>query len=244
MAKQRLRAGTSGFDKPWKGTFYPEDIKKPERLAYYAARLPTVEINNTFYRLPKPEVLESWFEQTPDDFQFAIKASRRITHIKRLNDVEDATAYLMETTEALKHKLGPILFQLPPNAKKNTERLKTFLGTLPADRRVTFEFRHPTWFEPDALDALRDHGAALCVADTDDDLTVPLEATTDWGYLRLRKETYTAKGLQKWASQIAGQPWTEIYVYCKGEEAGHGPRWAAQLMALSAKKPPKKTGSG
>jgi len=130
MAKQRLRAGTSGFDKPWKGTFYPEDIKKPERLAYYAARLPTVEINNTFYRLPKPEVLESWFEQTPDDFQFAIKASRRITHIKRLNDVEDATTYLMETTEALKHKLGPFLFQLPPNAKKNTERLKTFLGTL------------------------------------------------------------------------------------------------------------------
>jgi len=229
MATLKIFAGTSGFDKPWKGTFYPEDIKKPDRLAYYAARLPTVEINNTFYRLPKPEVLESWFEQTPDSFQFAIKASRRITHIKRLNDVEDATSYLMETTEALKGKLGPILFQLPPNAKKNTERLKTFS----ADRRVTFEFRHPTWFEPDALDALRDHGAALCIADTDDDLTVPVEATADWGYLRLRREKYTKKSLQKWIAQIASKRWGETYIYCKGEEAGHGPGWAAQLMELS-----------
>jgi uncharacterized protein YecE (DUF72 family) len=239
MAAHKIFAGTSGFDKPWKGTFYPEDIKKPEMLAFYSARLPSVEINNTFYRLPKPEVLESWFEQTPDAFQFAIKASRRITHIKRLNDVEEATAYLMETTETLKQKLGPILFQLPPNAKKNTERLKTFLGTLPADRRVTFEFRHPTWFEPDALDALRDHGAALCIADTDDDLTVPLEATTDWGYLRLRKETYSDNDLKKWVAQIKSQPWGDTYVYCKGEEAGHGPRWAGQLMALQAKKKSK-----
>jgi len=239
MAAHKIFAGTSGFDKPWKGTFYPEDIKKPDMLAFYSARLPSVEINNTFYRLPKPEVLESWFEQTPDAFQFAIKASRRITHIKRLNDVEEATAYLMETTETLKQKLGPILFQLPPNAKKNTERLKTFLGTLPADRRVTFEFRHPTWFEPDALDALRDHGAALCIADTDDDLTVPLEATTDWGYLRLRKETYSDNDLKKWVAQIKSQPWGDTYVYCKGEEAGHGPRWAGQLMALQAKKKSK-----
>jgi len=236
MGKQKIVAGTSGFDKPWKGTFYPEDIKKPEMLAYYAARLPTVEINNTFYRLPKTEVLENWFDQTPKGFQFAIKASRRITHIKRLNDVEDATQYLMETAAGLKQKLGPVLFQLPPNAKKNTERLKTFLGTLPVDRRVTFEFRHPSWFEPDALGALRDHGAALCIADTDDDLHVPLEATTDWGYLRLRKETYTSRSLQKWVTQIAAQPWRDTYVYCKGEEAGYGPRWAAQLMALGAKK--------
>jgi len=239
MAAHKIFAGTSGFDKPWKGSFYPEDIKKPEMLAFYSARLPSVEINNTFYRLPKPEVLESWFEQTPDAFQFAIKASRRITHIKRLNDVEEATAYLMETTETLKQKLGPILFQLPPNAKKNTERLKTFLGTLPADRRVTFEFRHPTWFEPDALDALRDHGAALCIADTDDDLTVPLEATADWGYLRLRKETYSDNDLKKWVAQIKSQPWGDTSVYCKGEEAGHGPRWAGQLMALQAKKKSK-----
>lgn len=236
MGAKKIFAGTSGYDKPWKGTFYPEDIKKSDMLAFYSARLPSVEINNTFYRLPKPEVLERWFEQTPDTFQFAIKASRRITHIKRLNDVEEATAYLMETTETLKQKLGPILFQLPPNAKKNTERLKTFLGTLPADRRVTFEFRHPTWFEPDALDALRDHGAALCIADTDDDLTVPVEATADWGYLRFRKETYSDNDLKKWVAQIESQPWGDTYVYCKGEEAGHGPRWAGQLMALQAQK--------
>ncbi|MDA0367131.1 MAG: DUF72 domain-containing protein [Proteobacteria bacterium] len=234
MAKQKLFAGTSGFDKPWKGTFYPEDIKKAELLAYYSARLPVVEINNTFYRLPKPEVMDGWFEQTPDSFRFAIKASRRITHIKRLNDVEEPTAYLMASTEHLKHKLGPLLFQLPPNAKKNTERLKAFLATLPPDRRVTFEFRHPTWFEADAIDALRDHGAALCIADDDKDLA-PFEATVDWGYMRFRKDDYTDESLETWVERIASQAWSETFIFFEGAEGGRGPKWARQMMDLAAK---------
>ncbi|MEQ8247181.1 MAG: DUF72 domain-containing protein [Alphaproteobacteria bacterium] len=234
MTTSKIIAGTSGFDKPWKGTFYPEDIKKTELLPFYAARLPAVEINNTFYRLPKPEVLEGWFEQTPDTFRFAIKASRRITHIKRLNDVEEPTTYLMSSTAHLKHKLGPVLFQLPPNAKKNTERLKVFLGTLPADRQVTFEFRHPTWFEADALDALRDHGAALCIADDEKEL-VPFEATTDWGYLRLRKGEYTQDSLTQWAKRILAVDWRETFAFFEGDEEGRGPQWASQLMAVAGK---------
>jgi uncharacterized protein YecE (DUF72 family) len=234
MAHAKIIAGTSGFDKPWKGTFYPEDIKKAALLPFYAARLPAVEINSTFYRLPKPEVLEGWYAQTPDTFRFAIKASRRITHIKRLNDVDEPTAYLMASTAHLKHKLGPVLFQLPPNARKNTERLKAFLGTLPSDRRVTFEFRHPSWFEPDALDALRDHGAALCIADDEKEL-VPFEATTDWGYLRLRKGAYTSASLSQWAKRISAQNWGEAYVFFEGDEDGLGPQWAVQLMAAATK---------
>lgn len=235
MAKPKVIAGTSGYDKPWKGTFYPEDIKKADMLGYYAARLPIVEINNTFYRLPKPEVLENWSAQTPETFRFAIKASRRITHIKRLNDVAEPTEYLFKVTENLGHKLGPILFQMPPNAKKNTERLKTFLGTLPPERRVTFEFRHQTWFEAEVFDALRDHGAALCIAeDEDKEKSSPLEATADWGYLRLRKDAYSAKDLKAWAARILAQDWTEALVFCKGEERGEGPKLAQKIMDLVA----------
>jgi len=232
--KPKVVAGTSGYDKPWKGTFYPDDIKKPEMLAYYAERLPIVEINNTFYRLPKAEVLENWSAQTPESFRFAIKASRRITHIKRLNDVEEPTEYLFKVTEHLGDKLGPVLFQMPPNAKKNTERLKTFLGTLPKDRRVTFEFRHQTWFEADVFDALRDHGAALCIAESEDeDKSAPFEATADWGYLRLRKDEYPKKALETWVARILDQAWSEAFVFCKGEEAGLGPKLARQIMDLA-----------
>lgn len=235
MSKTHVIAGTSGYDKPWKGTFYPDDIKKADMLGYYAERLPIVEINNTFYRLPKPEVLEKWSEQTPESFRFAIKASRRITHIKRLNDVAEPTEYLFKVTEHLGPKLGPILFQMPPNAKKNTERLKTFLGTLPPDRRVTFEFRHQTWFEDDVFEALRDHGAALCIAEDEDEAkSSPLEATADWGYLRLRKDGYVDKDLKAWTEQILAQGWREAFVFCKGEERGEGPKLAQKIMDLAA----------
>lgn len=237
MPQPRVFAGTSGYDKPWKGTFYPKDIKKAGMLAYYAERLPIVEINNTFYRLPKREVIENWSAQTPDHFRFAIKASRRITHIKRLNDVAEPTAYLFEVSEHLGAKLGPILFQMPPNAKKNLDRLKAFLGMLPGERRVTFEFRHPSWFEADVFDALRDHGAALCIAESEaDEQSAPFEATTDWGYLRLRKDAYEAKELDAWIARILEQKWREVFVFCKGEEGGQGPRLAREIMDLAASK--------
>ncbi len=234
MAKPKVIAGTSGYDKPWKGTFYPEDIKKADMLAFYAERLPIVEINNTFYRLPKAEVLENWSAQTPDEFRFAIKASRRITHIKRLNDVEEPTQYLFDVTTHLGDKLGPVLFQMPPNAKKNVERLKTFLGSLPDDRRVTFEFRHPTWFEEDVFAALRDHGAALCIAESEDEeKSAPFEATAGWGYLRLRKDDYEDKELAEWVARILAQEWSEAFVFCKGEETGLGPKLARRIMDLA-----------
>ena len=166
----RLFAGASGFSyKPWKGPFYPADLPDAEMLGYYAARLPAVEINNTFYRLPKATVLEDWAAQTPDGFRFVLKASRRITHIQRLKDVGELVAYLFKTAGTLGAKLGPLLFQLPPHLKKDLDRLRAFLDLVPADRRVALEFRNASWFEDDVFEALRAHDAALCVAETEPD---------------------------------------------------------------------------
>ena len=164
----RLFAGASGFSyKPWKGPFYPEGLPDAEMLGYYAARLPAVEINNTFYRLPKAKMLEDWAAQTPDGFRFVLKASRRITHMQRLKDVGELLGYLFETAGVLGPKLGPLLFQLPPHLKKDLDRLRTFLELVPADRRVALEFRNASWFEDDVFEALRAHDAALCVAETE-----------------------------------------------------------------------------
>ena len=164
----RLFAGASGFSyKPWKGPFYPVDLPDAEMLGYYAARLPAVEINNTFYRLPKAKMLEDWAGQTPDGFRFVLKASRRITHMQRLKDVGELVGYLFETAGALGPKLGPLLFQLPPHLKKDLDRLRTFLDLVPAERRVALEFRNASWFEDDVFEALRAHDAALCVAETE-----------------------------------------------------------------------------
>ena len=163
----RLFAGASGFSyKPWKGPFYPADLPDAEMLGYYAARLPAVEINNTFYRLPKAKMLEDWAGQTPDGFRFVLKASRRITHIQRLKDVGELLGYLFETAGALGPKLGR-LFQLPPHLKKDLDRLGTFLDLVPPERRVALEFRNASWFEDDVFEALRAHDAALCVAETE-----------------------------------------------------------------------------
>jgi len=154
----KLRAGTSGYSfKEWKGAFYPEDLKDDAMLGYYAGKFPTVEINNTFYRLPKEHVLLEWAAQVPESFTFAIKTSQRITHHARLKpECAGAVEFLLKNTSTLSHRLGPVLFQLPPNLKKDADRLRTFLDTLPTDRRYTIEFRHESWFEDDVLDALRE----------------------------------------------------------------------------------------
>jgi uncharacterized protein YecE (DUF72 family) len=237
----RLLAGSSGFAyKPWKGPFYPEGLPDTEMLAYYAARLPTVEINNTFYRLPKADVLEGWAGQTPPGFRFVLKASRRITHIQRLKEVGELVDYLFRTAATLGDRLGPLLFQLPPHMKKDLERLRVFLELVPRDRRVTLEFRHASWFEDDVFELLRAHDAALCYAETDADdeegetLSVPLVATAGWGYLRLRRENYTDVDLQSWASRINGQPWSEAYVFFKHEDTAAAPLTARRLMELVA----------
>jgi uncharacterized protein YecE (DUF72 family) len=237
----RLFAGSSGFAyKPWKGPFYPADLPDAEMLAYYAARLPAVEINNTFYRLPKADVLAGWAEQTPAGFRFVLKASRRITHIQRLKEVGELVDYLFRTAATLGDRLGPLLFQLPPHMKKDLDRLRIFLELVPQDRRVALEFRHASWFEDDVFDLLRAHDAALCFAETGSEdeegesLSVPLVATTGWGYLRLRREDYTDADLQSWAKRINAQPWSEAYVFFKHEDEGAAPRLAQRLLELAA----------
>jgi uncharacterized protein YecE (DUF72 family) len=237
----RLLAGSSGFAyKPWKGPFYPEGLPDGEMLAYYAARLPTVEINNTFYRLPKADVLEGWAGQTPPGFRFVLKASRRITHIQRLKEVGELVDYLFKTAATLGDRLGPLLFQLPPHMKKDLDRLRVFLELVPKDRRVTLEFRHTSWFEDDVFELLRAHDAALCHAETDADdkegesLSVPLVATASWGYLRLRHENYTDADLERWAARIRAQSWSEAYVFFKHEDTAAAPLTARRLMDLVA----------
>jgi uncharacterized protein YecE (DUF72 family) len=230
----RLFVGTSGFSyKPWKGPFYPEDLPDDQMLSYYAGKLPAVEINNTFYRMPKTDMLERWADSVPETFRFALKASQRITHRKRLNNTHEEVGYFFETLSVLRDRLGPVLFQLPPNARANVERLRDFLGTLPEGRKVAFEFRHPSWFEPEVLDTLRDGGAALCIAESEDaDKTAPVEATASWGYLRLRRDDYDDAALEIWAERVRAQTWDEAYVFFKHEDAGTGPRLAARLREM------------
>jgi uncharacterized protein YecE (DUF72 family) len=229
-----VRVGTSGYSyAPWKGSFYPADLKAADMLRYYAERFPTVEINNTFYRMPSAATLERWAAETPESFSLVLKASRRLTHEKRLNDA-DGTAHFFRTTDVLAGRLGPTLFQLPPFFKKDVARMRDFLARVPEGRRVAFEFRHATWFDDEVYDALRERGAALCLADTDEAPNPALVATSDWGYLRLRRTDYDEASLDAWARRIRAQPWKEAWVFLKHEEAGKGPAFAARLIAQLA----------
>jgi uncharacterized protein YecE (DUF72 family) len=226
----RVLAGTSGFSyKEWKGSFYPEDLPADAMLSYYAERLPAVEINNTFYRMPKAELLQSWSAEVPESFRFVLKASQRITHFKRLKEADADAAYFLGIAAVLGDRLGPALFQLPPNLKKDLPRLDAFLEALPPDRRAAFEFRHESWFADDVFDALRRRGAALCIAE-DEDLATPLVATAGWGYLRLRRQDYDDEAVYGWARKVQQQAWTETYVFFKHEDAGSGPRLASQFL--------------
>jgi uncharacterized protein YecE (DUF72 family) len=221
----RVLAGTSGYAfKEWKGSFYPEGLKDDGMLGYYATRFPTVEINNTFYRLPKENVLIDWASQVPDSFTFAIKASQRITHFARLKpESKDTLQYMLQNTSLLGDKLGPTLFQLPPNMKKDIDRLRGFLDFLPTNRRFAFEFRHSSWFEEDVVDALKAKDVAMTIIDQDDFATPPI-ATASWGYVRLHRLDYDAKALAEWAERVKEPGWSDVYVYFKHDEGiGSGP---------------------
>src|ERR1044072_321031 len=204
-----LYVGTSGYSyKEWKGSFYPEKIPAKDMLRYYSERLTTVEINNTFYRMPQPSLLENWKEQVPATFKFSLKAPQRITHFKRLKETDEETKYFLDTSSAaLADQLGVMLFQLPPNMKKDLPRLESFLGLLPASTPAAFEFRHPTWFEDDVLDLLRSHNRPLVVSDTDDLPATHIDKTADWGYLRLRRVNYSEENLAEWLGRIRSQGW-------------------------------------
>lgn len=228
----KLRTGTSGFAyREWKGSFYPQDLPASAMLRYYAERFRAVEINNTFYRMPAAAMLEGWREQVPDDFTFVLKASQQITHRKRLKDVAEPVAYFFDNAAVLGDRLGPVLVQLPPNMKQDLSRLEDFLGLVPEGRRVALEFRHDSWLDDAVYDALRRHGAALCIAHGESIETPPV-ATAGWGYLRLRQVEYDDATLRQWRDLIRDQAWDEVYVFFKHEDEGTGPRLAERFERL------------
>jgi uncharacterized protein YecE (DUF72 family) len=230
-----LLAGASGYSfKEWKGTFYPDNIKADAMLAWYAGHLPTVEINNTFYRMPGTTMLENWAATTPERFRFAIKASRRITHLARLKaeSAAEPLGYFYRNLAALGDKRGPVLFQLPPNLKKDLPRLSAFLGLLPEDHRAVFEFRDESWFADDVYETLRGAGAVLCLSERSDNAPPPLVETAAWGYARLRLETYADEDLRRWAQRPRDTSWHTIHVYFMHEPTA--PRYAKALMEFGS----------
>lgn len=231
-----LHVGTSGYSyKEWKGIFYPEDLPAKDMLAYYSRQLPAVEINNTFYRLPQASMIENWKNQVPENFRFSIKATQRITHIKRLKNAVEETKYLLETAALLEERLGVVLFQLPPNSKKDAERLRDFLALLPPSTRTAFEFRHESWFDDKILVLLREKNCALVASDTDEMPLTEITSTADWGYLRLRRVNYEAGDLAEWMKRVQAQKWKDAFVFFKHEDEGTGPKLAARFIALCQK---------
>jgi len=225
----QLLAGTSGYSfKEWIGPFYPEKLPAGEMLRYYAQHFSTVEINNTFYRMPAESMLEQWAQQVPDDFSFTLKAPRRITHELRLVEAEAHVAEFLRRARTLGSKLGVLLFQLPPYLKKDLPRLQAFLELLPPGTRVAMEFRHDSWQDDEVHRALRERTAILCVTDTDEGET-PYVTTADWGYLRLRRTHYEDRELAAWAQRIAAQRMERTYVYFMHEDEALGTRFARLL---------------
>ena len=228
------RVGTSGYNYPeWRGRFYPTDLPAKQMLTYYAARFPTVEINATFYRMPTPKTVSSWADAAPPGFVFVLKAPQRITHFARLRDVDDPLRFFCDTARLLGTRLGPLLFQLPPNFKKDTDRLAAALVQIPPDLRSAWEFRHESWFADDVYERLRARNAALCIADTEGG-TTPAVATADFGYLRLRALDYADADLARWVETIrtVGAGWRDAFVFFKHEESASGPELATRFTAL------------
>lgn len=232
-----LHAGASGYSyKEWMGPFYPEDLPADDMLAWYARQLNTVEINNTFYRNPKRDVLAKWAETTPEAFRFSIKATRRITHDARLKSetAAEPLRYLYGSLAALGGKLGAVLFQLPPNLKKDLPRLSDFLALLPAEHRAAFEFRHPSWFDDDVYAALKGAAASLCLSEREDQQPPPLVETAPWGYVRLRLEQYTDADLARWVERLAATGWQQVFVYLMHEPTAPG--YARTLTRLAGER--------
>jgi uncharacterized protein YecE (DUF72 family) len=229
-----VRIGTSGWNyTEWRGSFYPKTMKPAGMLAYYAERFRTVEVNNTFYRMPTAKAVAGWAAAVPPGFLFVLKAPQRITHFKRLKDVDGLVREFCDTARLLGDRLGPLLFQLPPNFKVDVGRLADLLALLPRDLRAAFEFRNATWFTDDVYARLAGHQAALCIADNDDGAT-PAVATADWGYLRLRATGYSDDDLRGWLATMrrVGGRWRDAFVFFKHEDQGTGPAFGATLASL------------
>ena len=230
----KIHAGTSGYSyKEWRGVFYPEEVHQEQWLSYYASQLPSVEINNTFYRMPRKHVVETWRDSVPASFRFVIKASRRITHQSRLKDAEESTGYLLERAEVLGRKLGALLFQLPPYFQADLERLKKFQDLLPDHVPVAFEFRHESWLQGEVSEALANRGHARVVSHDGEEANLAL-LSGKLAYLRLRASNYTDSALRRWQEKIAATGAENAFVFFKHEDAGGGPRLAARFLALAS----------
>jgi len=231
-----VHVGTSGYNyQAWRGSFYPEDLSSKKMLAYYAERFDTVEINYSFYRKPTPKILEGWAAQVPDRFRFALKAWQRITHQKRLRESADLLEGFADAARTLGTRLAPVLYQLPPNLKADLPLLRDFLNHLPRDLRAAFEFRHASWFTDETFAALREAGAALCIAESEE-LATPAVHTAGFGYLRLRLPDYDSAALAKWAEfvkRLAG----EVFVYFKHEDSAAGTGYAKRFVSLVNSRP-------
>ena len=230
----RIHVGTSGYNYPeWRGTFYPDKLPASKMLAYYVERFTTVEINATFYRMPSAKTVAGWGAAAPAGFTYVLKAPQRITHFARLRNVDEPLRYFCDAARMLGDKLGPLLFQLPPNFKKAADRLGELLSILPDGFRVAFEFRHETWFDDEVYALLRSRNASLCIADTEEG-TTPAVATADFGYLRLRAVEYTDDNLKDWIATIdrVSAGWSDAFVFFKHEDSGAGPALARRFLAI------------
>ena len=229
-----LYVGTSGYSyKEWKGRFYPATIPAKDMLSYYASRFQAVELNNTFYRLPQPGLIESWKAQVPDNFRFSVKASQFITHFKKLKDAAGPAKSMLKRISAFEDRLGAVFFRLPPDMKKDIKRLEKFLKALPADVPAAFQLEDPTWVDDDVSALLRSQNRALCVVDTDEMPATQITKTSDWGYMRLRRASYSDSELKEWITRMRAQEWTNTFVFFKHENEGTGPKLAARFIALS-----------
>jgi uncharacterized protein YecE (DUF72 family) len=224
----KLYVGTSGFAyKEWKGHFYPDKIRVEDMLPFYAGRYKACEINNTFYRMPAEKTLLQWRIRVPQDFRFVLKAPQQITHFKRLKgEAREPLAYFAERAAALGEQLGPVLIQVPPNLKRDLPRLEAFLDFMPSSLRPAFEFRHSSWFDDTVFQLLRRKKACLCVADTEDTQTPRVATLQEWGYLRLRRVEYSEDDLHSFGRFVHDQPWQEVFVFFKHEDAATAPRLA------------------
>lgn len=233
----RLLAGTSGWSYPaWKGPFYPASLPAAGMLAAYAARLPAVEVNATFYRMPRAAMLAGWRAQVPTGFVFALKGPQRVTHVKRLAGADADVATFHGAAAELGDALGPVLWQLPPSLRKDLPRLRDFLALLPPGGRAAFEFRDASWHSDDVLAALSGAGAALCIAD-DVARTTPFAPTASFGYLRLRRPDYDDAALARWAERVRAEAWEAAFVFFKHEDEARGPAYALRFAALAGAGP-------
>jgi len=230
----KFRVGTSGYSyKEWKGHFYPEKLPAKKMLSHYAEHFSTVEINSTFRKFPSVNTVEAWAAQVPETFRFVLKARQTITHFRRLQNAEEQIDDFINLAAALKNRQGPLLFQLPPNFKKDMSRLDGFLNYVGGRARVVLQLQHESWFDEEVYDCLRAHSAALCCVDDEGPLCNKVVSTASWGYVRLREERYTATQLKKWIEKLKAQEWDEAFVFFKHEDVGAGPKLAARFIELS-----------